>query len=193
MVWKELLIGFAVAGAVATLVPREVFQAIFPSDLPAALLVPLQTLLAPVLAVLTFIGSMGNGPLAAVLAGHGVVFGALMVFLYSDFVVPPALKINANYYGWRFAGYLGLVFAAAAVVTGVIVHVLFALVGILRKVPRTSRYWPRSPSTTPSGSIWPRWLSPGRSQSSPSGLAVSGPRGRTRRHEGPDRVLVAAG
>lgn len=133
MVWKELLIGFAVAGAVATLVPREVFQAIFPSDLPAALLVPLQTLLAPVLAVLTFIGSMGNGPLAAVLAGHGVVFGALMAFLYSDFVVPPALKINANYYGWRFAGYLGLVFAAAAVVTGVIVHVLFALVGILPK------------------------------------------------------------
>ncbi|MDQ3914257.1 MAG: hypothetical protein M3285_12580 [Actinomycetota bacterium] len=54
-----------------------------------------------------------------------------MAFLYSDFLVPPSLKINANYYGWRFAAYLGLVFAAAAVVAGTIVHALFAVVGVL--------------------------------------------------------------
>ncbi len=91
----------------------------------------MQALLAPVLAVLTFIGSMGHGPLAAILAGHGVVFGAIMAFLYADFVVPPAVKINVNYYGWRFAGYLVAVFAAAAVVTGVVVHVLFAVLGLI--------------------------------------------------------------
>lgn len=128
MVWKELLIGFTVAGAIAALVPDSVFEAMFPRG-DSAWLVPLQALLAPVLAVLTFIGSMGNGPLAAILAENGVVFGALMAFLYADFVVPPALKINANYYGWRFAGYLGLVFSVAAVVSGVIMHGLFGLAG----------------------------------------------------------------
>ncbi len=131
MVWKELLIGFLIAGAVAALVPASFFEALFPRDGGAWWLVPVQALLAPVLAVLTFIGSMGNGPLAAILAGHGVVFGALMAFLYADFVVPPALKINANYYGWRFTGYLAAVSSVAAVVTGVVVHALFAVVGLL--------------------------------------------------------------
>ena len=130
MVWKELLVGFTVAGAIAALVPDAVFEAIFPRG-DSAWLVPLQALLAPVLAVVTFIGSMGNGPLAAILAENGVVFGALMAFLYADFVVPPALKINANYYGWRFAGYLALVFSIAAVATGVVVHGIFAAIGAL--------------------------------------------------------------
>ena len=135
MVYKELIVGFLVAGAVAALVPAAFFEALFPQG-DAWYVVVLQALLAPVLAVLTVIGSMGNGPLAAILAEHGVLFGAIMAFLYSDFVVPPALKINARYYGWRFAGYLGLLFSMAAIITGVIVHGLFALVGLL---PRGAR------------------------------------------------------
>lgn len=131
MVWKELTIGFTIAGAVAALVPASFFKAIFPTGVTAWVLVPLHALLAPFLAVLTVIGSMGNGPLAAILFQNGVVFAGIMAFLYSDFLVPPSLKINATYYGWRFATYLGLVFAAAAVVTGTLVHALFAVVGIL--------------------------------------------------------------
>ena len=131
MVWKELLVGFLVAGAVAALVPASFFQALFPGEEGAWWTIPAQAVLAPVLAVLTFIGSMGNGPLAAILASHGVVFAAIMTFLYADFVVPPALKINANYYGWRFAGYLAAVFTVSAVIAGVVVHLLFALVGWL--------------------------------------------------------------
>ncbi|MDQ3954788.1 MAG: permease [Actinomycetota bacterium] len=136
MVWKELAIGFTIAGAVAALVPAAFFEAIFPTGMTAWLLVPLHALLAPFIAVLTVIGSMGNGPLAAILFQNGVVFGGIMAFLYSDFIVPPSLKINANYYGWRFAAYLGLVFAAAAVFAGIIVHALFAVVGVL---PTTAR------------------------------------------------------
>jgi uncharacterized membrane protein YraQ (UPF0718 family) len=130
MVYKELIAGFLVAGAVAAWVPASFFEALFPQG-DGWHVVPLQALLAPVLAVLTVIGSMGNGPLAAILAEHGVVFGAIMAFLYSDFVVPPALKINARYYGWRFALYLGVLFSAAAVVTGIVMHGLFAVAGIL--------------------------------------------------------------
>lgn len=131
MVWKDLLVGFTVAGAVAALVPASWFEVLFPTDLPAPILVPLQALMAPVLAVVTVIGSMGNGPLAAILAGNGVVFGAIMAFLYADFVVPPAVRINTAYYGRRFALYLAGLFAVSAVVTGVVVHGLFALAGIL--------------------------------------------------------------
>jgi uncharacterized membrane protein YraQ (UPF0718 family) len=136
MVWKELLIGFTVAGVVVEVVPAEWFQTLFPTELPDVLTVVVQSLMAPVLAVLTFIGSMGNGPLAAVLATNGVVFGAIMTFLYADFVVPPAIKINARYYGWRFAFYLAAVFTVAAVASGIVVHGLFALVG---QVPEGAR------------------------------------------------------
>lgn len=131
MVYRELIVGFLIAGAVAALVPASFFQAIFPQDGSDWYLVPIQALLAPLLAFITVIGSMGNGPLAAVLANNGIVFGAIMTFLYADFLVPPALKINANYYRWRFAAYLGVVFAIAAVITGIAVHGLFALLGLL--------------------------------------------------------------
>ena len=131
MVWKELLVGFTAAGVVVEVVPTDWFQTLFPTELPGILTVVVQSILAPVLAVLTFIGSMGNGPLAAVLASNGVVFGAIMTFLYADFVVPPAIKINARYYGWKFAFYLAAIFTVAAVVAGVVVHGLFALVGLI--------------------------------------------------------------
>jgi uncharacterized membrane protein YraQ (UPF0718 family) len=136
MVWKELLVGFAIAGAVAALVPASFFEAIFPTSLSSWLLVPLHALLAPLLAILTVIGSMGNGPLAAILFKNGVVFGGIMAFLYSDFLVPPSLKINAKYYGWRFALYLGVVFAIAAIITGILIHALFSVAGLL---PRSAK------------------------------------------------------
>lgn len=134
MVWRELLVGFTIAGAVAALVPDSWFEAIFPSG-SGPLTVLLQALMAPVLAVVTFIGSMGNGPLAAILAGNGVVFGAIMTFLYADFVVPPSIRINARYYGPRFALHLAGLFAMSAVVAGVVVHALFAVFGLLPSAP----------------------------------------------------------
>ncbi len=97
MVWKDLLFGFLVAGAVAVLVPDAVFKAIFPQDLTPVLLVVVHAFLGPVLALLTIIGSMGNGPLAAVLWENGVLFAGVIAFLYADFVVIPSLRINTTY------------------------------------------------------------------------------------------------
>lgn len=131
MVYKEIAIGFFVAGFVATLVPPSFFEALFPRNLPQWLLVPVQALLAPILAIITVIGSMGNGPLAAILANNGVAFGAIMAFLYADFNVPPAIKINANYYGWPFALYIAVITGVSAILTGITVHILFALLNIL--------------------------------------------------------------
>ena len=138
MVWKDLFFGFLVAGAVATLVPDAVFQAIFPRELPPLLLVPLHALLGPVLAVLTIIGSMGNGPLAAVLWENGVLFAGIIAFLYADYVVIPSLQINASYYGWRFAAYLAFVFTTSAVGAGIIMHALFWALGLIPE-PKAGR------------------------------------------------------
>ncbi len=131
MVYKEIAVGFLIAGFVATLVPNSFFQLIFPTDLSLFIMLPLQALMAPILAIITVIGSMGNGPLAAILANNGVVFGAIMAFLYADFNVPPAVKINANYYGWKFAAYLAFITAISAVLTGITIHLLFGLFNIL--------------------------------------------------------------
>ncbi len=75
-----------------------------------------------------------------------------MTFLYADFVVPPALKVNARYYGWRFAAYPGLVFAASAVVAGIAVHALFAAIGPAPTAERTSARSRPLPLTTRSSS-----------------------------------------
>lgn len=131
MVWKDLLFGFLVAGAVAVLVPDAVFQAIFPQGLTPVLLVVVHALLGPVLALLTIIGSMGNGPLAAVLWENGVLFAGIIAFLYSDFVVIPSLRINTTYYGWRFAAYLAAIFTVSAVGAGIVMHALFWLLGLI--------------------------------------------------------------
>ena len=138
MVWKDLLAGFVIAGVVATLVPDAVFQAIFPKDLPPLLLVPIHALLGPLLAIFTIIGSMGNGPLAAVLWENGVLFAGIIAFLYADFVVIPSLRINARYYGWKFATYLALVFSASAVAAGITMHALFWAFGLIPE-PKAGR------------------------------------------------------
>ena len=60
-------------------------------------------IVGPVAAFLTFIGSMGNIPLAALLFGKGVSFAGVMAFIFSDLVVFPVLRINAKYYGWKMS------------------------------------------------------------------------------------------
>lgn len=96
MVWKDVTIGFTVAGIIAVFVPQEFFTSLFigagKTD-PGFLEILAQTLVGPIAAFFTFIGSMGNIPLAAVLYGHGVRFAGIMAFIFSDLVVLPVLRI----------------------------------------------------------------------------------------------------
>src|SRR5690606_29655252 len=96
MVWKDVTIGFTVAGIVAAFVPRSFFQALFVgsgTDNPAFWQILVQTLVGPLAAFFTFIGSMGNIPLATVLYTNGVSFAGIMAFMFSDLVVFPVLRI----------------------------------------------------------------------------------------------------
>jgi len=135
MVWQEIAIGFTVAGFVAVLVPDGFWKAIFLADKAAAssLYFPValeNALLAPFVAAATFIGSMGNIPLATVLNSSGVLFVGIMGFIYSDLMVPPLVEINARYYGWRVSLYIAAVMYVSIVCTALILHYAFAILNI---------------------------------------------------------------
>jgi hypothetical protein len=83
------------------------------------------------MAFLTFIGSMGNIPLAAVLFDNGVSFAGVMAFIFSDLVVFPVLRINAKYYGWKMSLYILLTLFVSLVATTLVLHYGFSLFAVL--------------------------------------------------------------
>jgi hypothetical protein len=135
MVWEEILIGFTVAGFIAVLVPATFWATIFLVDfgdsLPSWLIVLENAAVAPFVAAATFIGSMGNIPLATVLNTNGVLFAGIMGFIYSDLMVPPLVQVNAEYYGWRMALYIAGVMYVSIVITALTLNGTFALIGIV--------------------------------------------------------------
>jgi uncharacterized membrane protein YraQ (UPF0718 family) len=148
MVWKEILIGFTIAGLVAVLVPQEWWAAIFLVNyedvLPAWLIALENAMLAPFVAAATFIGSMGNIPLATVLNANGVLFAGIMGFIYSDLMVPPLVAVNAKYYYWRVALYIAVVMYVSIVMTALILSGIFTLLDIVpesgRAIEETTRF-----------------------------------------------------
>jgi uncharacterized membrane protein YraQ (UPF0718 family) len=137
MVWEEILIGFTVAGFVAVLVPASFWAVIFLSEardlLPAWVIALENAAVAPFVAAATFIGSMGNIPLATVLNANGVLFAGIMGFIYSDLMVPPLVRVNATYYGSRVALYIAGVMYVSIVITALLLSGAFGLIGIVPK------------------------------------------------------------
>ncbi|MDX1580744.1 MAG: permease, partial [Alphaproteobacteria bacterium] len=134
MVWKDVTIGFTVAGIIAAFVPRSFFEALFvgSGDPDAGFTeILLQAVVGPLAAFFTFIGSMGNIPLAAVLYENGVAFAGIMAFIFSDLVVFPVLRIQARYYGWKMALYILLMLLTGLVVVSLLMHYGLALFDLL--------------------------------------------------------------
>lgn len=134
MVWKDIIFGFTVAGAIAVFVPPEIFQTLFIGSGGDDLRwwqIALHTLIGPIAAFFTFIGSMGNIPLAGILFGSGVSFAGIMAFIYSDLVVFPVLRISSEYFGLKMAIYILFVFLLCLISTALILHYSFMLIGIL--------------------------------------------------------------
>tara|TARA_R110002049_G_scaffold306687_2_gene505605 strand:+ start:634 stop:1854 length:1221 start_codon:yes stop_codon:yes gene_type:complete len=127
MVWKDVTIGFTIAGIVAAFVPDSFFETLFINTGSGQRSFSFLTLLehviiGPVAAFLTFIGSMGNIPLAALLFGKGVSFAGVMAFIFSDLVVFPVLRINAKYYGWKMSLFILFLLFVALIITSLILH-----------------------------------------------------------------------
>lgn len=129
MLWKDLVLGFLIAGALAAFVPDGVWQTLFVRGASPWVQVPANALLGPLVAVLSFVCSIGNVPMAAVLWGAGVSFGGVLAFLYADLIVLPLLDVYRRYYGWKMAAYIAAVFYATMVLAGIVMDLAFAALG----------------------------------------------------------------
>ena len=136
MVWKDVTVGFTIAGIVAAFVPDAWFQTLFigsgqgSTDFSFLEIIE-HILVGPLAAFITFIGSMGNIPLAALLFGKGVSFAGVMAFIFSDLVVFPILRINAKYYGWKMSLFILFLLFTALIGASLILHYSFDLLSIL--------------------------------------------------------------
>ena len=129
MLWKDLAIGFLVGGFLAAFVPDAVWKALFLTDASPWLTIPLNAVVGPVIAMLTFVCSIGNVPLAAVLWGGGASFGGILAFLYADLIVLPLLDVYRRYFGLKMAAYIGGMFFITMVLAAIVMGLAFTALG----------------------------------------------------------------
>lgn len=127
---QDLGLGFLIAGALAAWVPNSFWQALFFSSHPAVSAV-WGPLIGPVIAMLTFVCSVGNVPLAAVLWSGGISFGGVVSFIFGDLIILPILDIYRRYYGRRVSLYLLAVSYVAMAVAGFVVGIAFNVLGLV--------------------------------------------------------------
>ena len=130
MLWKEIGAGFLIAGFVA-LLPMGFFNALFLTDAPAWIRIPENVIVGPLVAVLSFVCSIGNVPLAAVLWAGGISFSGVIAFIYADLLVIPILLIYRKYYGTRIALLLSSIMFASIVLAALVVSGVFGLAGLI--------------------------------------------------------------
>ena len=138
MVWKEVGIGFLLAGFIAQL-GNGFFGKLFISSAPAPLPAIENVLIGPIIAVLSFVCSVGNVPLAAVLWSGGISFGGVLAFLFADLIVIPIVLIYRKYYGATFTVRIVALMFITMVIAALIVDGLFSALGLIPTGPRPTR------------------------------------------------------
>ena len=129
-VWMDITGGLLISGALAAWVPAEFWQSFFVVDHPllAKLWGPI---VGPLVAVISFVCSVGNIPLAAVLWNGGISFGGAIAFIFADLIILPILNIYRKYYGWKMAIFLFATFYAAMAGAALIVELIFGTLGLV--------------------------------------------------------------
>ena len=129
-VWTDIVLGFLIAGALATWVPNGFWQGFFLTAHPTLAKIE-GPLVGPLVAILSFVCSVGNVPLAAVLWRGGISFGGVVSFIFADLIVLPVLDIYRRYYGGRVALYILGTFYVTMAVAGYVVELVFGALGII--------------------------------------------------------------
>ena len=138
MLWKEITLGFLLAGFVAQL-GNGFFESLFIQHAPQPLPAIENVLVGPLIAILSFVCSVGNVPLAAVLWSGGISFSGVLAFLYADLIVLPILLIYRKYYGMKFTVRITALMLLTMAIAALAVGGLFSLLGAIPSGPRPTR------------------------------------------------------
>jgi uncharacterized protein len=142
---RDLIIGLLTAGAIAAWVPDQFWQSFFVVGHPLAAKI-WGPLIGPVVAIISFVCSIGNVPLAVVLWKGGISFGGVVAFIFADLIIAPILNIYRKYYGARMALFLLGTFYLTMVMAGYVVELLFGGLGLIpspasAKIPDQGVSW----------------------------------------------------
>jgi uncharacterized protein len=142
---RDLVIGLFVAGAIAAWVPDSFWRSFFFSGHPLAARV-WGPLIGPVVAIISFVCSIGNVPLAVVLWKGGISFGGVVAFIFADLIIAPILNIYRKYYGPRMAMFLLGTFFTAMATAGYVIELVFGGLGLVpdrssAKIPDQGVSW----------------------------------------------------
>src|SRR5206468_8864824 len=124
MLWKEITAGFLLAGFIG-LLGNDFFNGLFVTDAPPLVTTLENVVVGPLIAVLSFVCSVGNVPLAAVLWSGGISFAGVLAFIFADLIVLPILLIYRKYYGWAFAWRISALMLVTMAVAALVVAGLF--------------------------------------------------------------------
>jgi uncharacterized membrane protein YraQ (UPF0718 family)/YHS domain-containing protein len=130
MLWKEILAGFLIAGFIA-LLPMDFFNGLFLTDQGGALPLLENVILGPIVAVLSFVCSVGNVPLAAVLWAGGISFSGVIAFIYADLIIIPIVIAYTKYYGRAVTARLVAIMFATMVIAALLVDGIFSAAGLV--------------------------------------------------------------
>ncbi len=129
-VLRDVVLGLLIAGAIGAWVPDAFWQHLFLTGHPLAARL-WGPVIGPVISLLSFVCSIGNVPLAAVLWNGGISFGGVVAFIFADLIIIPILVIYRKYYGTRMMLVLLGIFYATMVIAGYIVEFLFGALGLI--------------------------------------------------------------
>ena len=130
MLYKEITIGFVLAGFIA-LLGDAFFNGLFLNDAPEGVQVIWGAIIGPVIAVLSFVCSVGNVPLAAVLWSGGISFSGVMAFIFADLIVLPIIAAYRKYYGTSFALRITALMYVTMVIAALLIDLLFSALGLI--------------------------------------------------------------
>ena len=145
MLRRELVIGYVIAGLLTVLVPMNVWNDVFLHG--HGWLTSIENVIVgPFIAIISFVCSIGNVPMAAALWHGGISFGGVIAFIFADLITLPLLLIYRKFYGTRLMLRLLVWFWAVMAVAGLAVEIIFDTAGLIptdrnREVVETSFHW----------------------------------------------------
>jgi uncharacterized membrane protein YraQ (UPF0718 family) len=138
MLWKEIALGFLLAGFIG-LLGDDFFNFLFVTDAPPLVQTIENVLVGPIIAILSFVCSVGNVPLAAVLWSGGISFAGVVAFIFADLIVIPIVLAYRKYYGTAFALRITALMLVTIVIAALVVDGIFGLANLIPTGPRPTR------------------------------------------------------